>query len=309
MFVTRTDHRARTRALIERRLGFVPEESVVLAAIHTDGRDGMAARFDLDSLADPAHRTRLIALLAAPLRTARPDAVAVAYYTHGGILPLAAIDADITALLGDLGLLRHATILVDTPVTGPRRADLGIITSASTARRQAVHRALDATAETSLDTYRAAVAFAAAGVTVPAPLLGAVAAWFTDPAHRDAAVALITGAPEAHARRLEAGDHDDDLADAVMDRLFNPLIAAVPTSDVAAHRAVLTEVVACSPPRHQVAPRTLLALIAWWSGQGALAARHLEEARTIEATDRLAVLLQQVLDAGLPPGWVSAEPS
>ncbi|WP_448629283.1 DUF4192 family protein [Cellulomonas soli] len=51
---------------------------------------------------------------------------------------------------------------------------------------------------------------------------------------------------------------------------------------------------------------TLLALLAWWCGDGARAQVLLERALADEPAHRLALLLAEALEAALPPGWVRA---
>jgi hypothetical protein len=58
------------------------------------------------------------------------------------------------------------------------------------------------------------------------------------------------------------------------------------------------------PRRLQAAPLTLLALVAWWRGEGGLAGARVREALEIDADYRLAALLTDMLSAAIPPGWV-----
>lgn len=51
--------------------------------------------------------------------------------------------------------------------------------------------------------------------------------------------------------------------------------------------------------------RTLLALVAWWRGDGALAGAHLDRIAPGKVY-RLASLVRTALDAGMPPGWAAA---
>lgn len=66
---------------------------------------------------------------------------------------------------------------------------------------------------------------------------------------------------------------------------------------------LLSQLVAVADTSQQMAPRTLLALLAWWEGNGALARRHLEEMRQGRNDYSLAQLVTTALDCGLAPGW------
>lgn len=49
---------------------------------------------------------------------------------------------------------------------------------------------------------------------------------------------------------------------------------------------------------------TLLAVMAWWSGNGARASVYVEAAHRIDPHYRLAALVSDALATGLPPGWL-----
>jgi hypothetical protein len=61
-------------------------------------------------------------------------------------------------------------------------------------------------------------------------------------------------------------------------------------------------------PRNRRAPAyLLLALIAWWHGNGGLAAERVSDALGVDPDYRLALLLRSAVVGGVPPGWVRRE--
>jgi hypothetical protein len=66
---------------------------------------------------------------------------------------------------------------------------------------------------------------------------------------------------------------------------------------------VLEGVVAHGRTGAQAPALTLLALLAWWRGEGARAAQLLERALADEPGHRLGVLVAKAVAAGVPPGW------
>ncbi|GAA1739715.1 hypothetical protein GCM10009809_38930 [Isoptericola hypogeus] len=126
---------------------------------------------------------------------------------------------------------------------------------------------------------------------------------------------------EAHARTPgdagpgDAGPGDAGPGDEAFDveaataraiaRIVDPRVAVRPDPGaVAAARVVLEQVVAHVPRRWHAAPLTLLGLLAWWQGDGGLAAHRLAAARAVDPAYRLAALFGGVLSAAVPPGWV-----
>jgi hypothetical protein len=71
-----------------------------------------------------------------------------------------------------------------------------------------------------------------------------------------------------------------------------------------AARTVLERVVAHGRRDRQAPALTVLALLAWWSGDAVLASVLVERALDQDPGHRLADLLDRALGAGLPPGWV-----
>jgi uncharacterized protein DUF4192 len=68
-----------------------------------------------------------------------------------------------------------------------------------------------------------------------------------------------------------------------------------------AHRRLWTDVVRRAQPRYVAAPASLLAFVAWQSGDGALANVALDRALADDPRYSMATLLQQVITAGAPP--------
>ncbi|MBO0610814.1 DUF4192 domain-containing protein [Myceligenerans salitolerans] len=221
----------------------------------------------------------------------------------------------------------------------PSRADRLRIARASPEARRSAGRAAArwenaraATAdwaERSLAEWESAVRrtrAAEAGETVelePA-MLGRLAAAMGDRWIRDALLLWVTadeeaaqGCDEAEAAEADAVlrtaqrrvDADTDAAAArAMARVVDPENASRPDGErVGAAVRVLEAVVAHVPRARRPAPLTLLGLIAWWGGDGAMAAGRIGAALAIDAEYALAGLVSTALDAGLPPGWVRRE--
>lgn len=157
-----------------------------------------------------------------------------------------------------------------------------------------------------LAVYLTSLSFARHGVPIPPALLGKAAAWLhSSKGNRDAIVMLLTGESVEDARLLATGHPDgDQVAERAMDRLYDPDRGTAPGLVVLDHARLLSQMIAAVPPPYQVAPRTLLALIAYWAGDGALADRHCEEALRIDRTYTFASQIRALQALGVPPGWV-----
>lgn len=98
------------------------------------------------------------------------------------------------------------------------------------------------------------------------------------------------------------GTTDDAVGRAVA-AIVDPGVGVRPGEDAERARRALEQVVA-----HRDVPsspaRTLLALVAWWGGDSALARAHLERGE-VHSRYRLAQLLLRALEVGLPPGWAA----
>lgn len=142
--------------------------------------------------------------------------------------------------------------------------------------------------------------------------LGQLAAALEDVVLRDAVLVSCVpgtaGLPEALVR--SAGDQPLDVTTgravgAAVAAVVDPRAAVRPGEDAERARVALEQVVA-----HREEPsapaRTLLALLAWWSGDSALARAHLARGG-VPPGYRLAQLLRRALDVGMPPGWAARD--
>ncbi|MGI5187024.1 DUF4192 domain-containing protein [Promicromonospora sp. CA-289599] len=168
----------------------------------------------------------------------------------------------------------------------------------------------------SLDLWRSAMR-AAVDVRPGQPLtlspvdLGKIGAALADIPVRDAVLlSLASGTEEAAlrtARRQTDGD-TDTATGAVMARIVDPEQGVPP--DEATTRAArhVLEAVVTHVPRNRRAPAyVLLALVAWWRGDGGLAAERVSDALGVDPAYRLALLLRGAIAGGVPPGWVRRE--
>ncbi|WP_425956888.1 DUF4192 domain-containing protein [Xylanimonas sp. McL0601] len=163
----------------------------------------------------------------------------------------------------------------------------------------------------SFDAWLEATATAAAGGELPAALLGRLAVALEDRAVRDGVLLWFVPGCEQHAADTAAGHGGSAQADAAtgeaMAAVVDPATSRAPDeARVRASKAVLEAVVAHAPRRRTASPLTLLAFLAWWSGEGAGASFRAAEALAVDPDHRLALLLGAALNAALPPGWVRA---
>lgn len=136
---------------------------------------------------------------------------------------------------------------------------------------------------------------------------GRLEAGLDDRLVRDAVlVALVPGTDDLAERVVAAGsDGLDDALGAAMAKIIDPSRAVDPPEpETTAHEAALEGVVAHGRAGAQAPALTLLALLAWWRGDGARAGVLLDRALAAEPGYRLAALLGDALGAGIPPGWV-----
>ncbi|QAY71301.1 DUF4192 domain-containing protein [Xylanimonas protaetiae] len=163
----------------------------------------------------------------------------------------------------------------------------------------------------SFQTWREAVAVAARGGTPSPAVLGRLACALEDRSVRDGVLLSLVPGAEAHAAAVATGEDADGATDAAvgdaMAAVVDPAAARRPdAARTSAGVAVLEAVVAHAARRRTAAPLTLLAFLAWWSGEGARAGFRCDEALAVDPGHRLAQLLAAALDAALPPGWVRA---
>ncbi len=150
---------------------------------------------------------------------------------------------------------------------------------------------------------------------LPPARLGRFAVALSDVAVRAAVLLSVIPGGDDVARRT-AGDRatsgwaEVETATArAIARVVDPRVAVLPDPRaVGAAQAVLEQVVAHVPRRWHAAPLTLLGLLAWWQGDGGLASHRVTAAAEVDPTYRLAGLLDGVLAAAVPPGWVRAVP-
>lgn len=202
------------------------------------------------------------------------------------------------------------------------RAELGRIPRAAGSERRKAFRAADrataaaaraATAEelirwrtAALTTWREEVARAVDSPgrwACPPARCGRLLAALTDVRVRDAVLlTLVPGAGRASEDCV--GGATTAQVRSAMRPVFDPVDGRRPERDLAAAgRLVLEQVVAHGREGRCAAPLTLLALLAWWEGDGARANALLERALSADPDHRLGQLLAEVLAAGLAPGW------
>ncbi len=133
---------------------------------------------------------------------------------------------------------------------------------------------------------------------------GRLQAALADVLVRDAVLLSFVEGTERVGDRVVAGDGGDDVG-RVLRAIVDPVHGLPPDEHrAAAVRAVLGQVVAHTVRRGQAPALTLLAVLAWWQGDGALAGVLVDRALGSEPEHRLAALVQETLAAGMPPGWV-----
>ncbi|MHA7133188.1 DUF4192 family protein [Oerskovia turbata] len=145
---------------------------------------------------------------------------------------------------------------------------------------------------------------------LPAALLGRLDAALECAQVRDAILlSCVAGDDELAVRTLAAAPSRDVEAAiaATLATVVDPRAALPPDPARAGAARDVLEAVASAGRRERQAPAlTLLALLAWWDGDGILAADRLRAALACDADHRLALLLDRALTAGLAPGWARA---
>lgn len=164
--------------------------------------------------------------------------------------------------------------------------------------------------EESLAAWRAAVALVATdGPGSGGAPWGRLEVGIADKPVRDAVlVSLVPGTgdlPEQCVRGEDATPELDAALSGAMAMIIDPRRGVVPPERATAvHEAVLEAMVARGRTGAQAPALTLLALLAWWRGDGARARVLLDGALDAEPGYRLAELLDDTLRAAIPPGWV-----
>ncbi|MFC8924140.1 DUF4192 domain-containing protein [Cellulosimicrobium sp. NPDC057127] len=165
-----------------------------------------------------------------------------------------------------------------------------------------------------LEAWRCATNLVADGsghpsAVLPAPLLGRLEAALESVPVRDAVLlSLVPGGDDDLPERTVRGVDADAGTGAAIARLVDPAVALPPDPAVTGAARVVLEAVVAHAARGRAAPAlTLLALVAWWHGDGGRAAQRLREALAQDPAYRLALLLSSAVDAGVPPGWVRTQ--
>jgi Domain of unknown function (DUF4192) len=310
-------------AVVPHLLGFHPSQSMVVVGLNARrGRIMLAFRYDLPNPPDAA-RSREIAQHATQVLTARRIKTAIAAGYGPGTLVTPVAEALRTALL-DAGITPRDLLRVqDGRYWSYACQDPGCCPPDGVPFDGPAHPA--------------AAALAAAGVTARpdraalaaslAPLTGRAAESArraAERALRRAGEFIAAAAQEADGERrfVEAGreavhaaigiyrrggqitDHDQlawltvTLSDL---RVRDDAWARMEPKFRAAHRRLWTDVVRHAGEAYVPAPASLLAFIAWQSGEGALANIAIERALAADPDYSMAHLIGQALDAGLPP--------
>ncbi len=139
--------------------------------------------------------------------------------------------------------------------------------------------------------------------------LGRIEAALGDIGVRDAIlVSFVPGTGDLAERTLGDGARVDREISRAIARIVDPSEGlAPPFEPTAAHRAALEAVITHGRRDAQAPALSLLALLAWWSADGARAAVLLDRALEADPRYRLALLVREAVDAGMPPGWVRRE--
>ncbi len=138
---------------------------------------------------------------------------------------------------------------------------------------------------------------------LPAVVAGRLQAFLADVLCRDAVLLGLVPGSARTPDRLLAGE-DGDVGH-VLAAVLDPGHGLPPDPVVTAAATVLLEQVAAHSSRRAQAPAlTLLALLAWWAGDGARAGVLVDRARAADPDHRLAALVSQTLAAGMAPGWL-----
>ena len=141
--------------------------------------------------------------------------------------------------------------------------------------------------------------------------LGRLQAALSDVLVRDAVMlTFIEGAGRVADRVVAgagagAGAEAGDPVGAALRAVIDPAHGVPPRRDVhTAATLVLRQIVSHSARRLQAPGLTLLAVLAWWDGDGARAGILVDRALAAEPGYRLAGLLHETLLAGMAPGWL-----
>ena len=123
---------------------------------------------------------------------------------------------------------------------------------------------------------------------------------------RDAVLlALVPGAGELPEASVGAVVPDERVSWAIS-AIVDPTVGVAPVPEICEPARRTLRAVAAHCPDGSPGALTLLGVMAWWEGGGAEARVWIDRALTVDPGYRLALLITQALDAGMPPGWVRA---
>ena len=204
-------------------------------------------------------------------------------------------------------------VAFDGAAAANRAAPVKGAVPADAAHAERAQRALADWGAESLGLWRTTVrAAAGAGPARPVVLspvdLGKIGAALADTPVRDAVLlSLAPGTEETALRtaRREVDGDTDVATGSVMARIVDPEQGVPPDEDITRPARAVLEAVVTHVPRNRRAPAyLLLALVAWWHGDGGLAAERVSDALGVDPDYRLALLLRGAIVGGVPPGWV-----
>lgn len=143
---------------------------------------------------------------------------------------------------------------------------------------------------------------------VPIEDAGVLLAGLPDVVVRDAV--MLTCVPDhgdAPDRLLREGG-DSAGAHVLFDRVFEPERAVRPCEETVREAdRVLRSLARQASGASTAPPLAVLGWLAWWAGEGVLATECLDRALAADPTHRLARLLVESVDRGVPPGWVQRD--
>ncbi|MBI9114236.1 DUF4192 domain-containing protein [Sanguibacter suaedae] len=155
---------------------------------------------------------------------------------------------------------------------------------------------------------RAAQVATPAGAPLPPVVLGRLQAALEDVRVRDAVLVSLVPGRDALASLVVRDVAGQDTSSAVGDAVaavVDPVAGLRPGERARTDRAILEQVASHASRRRRAPALTLLALLAWWHGDGARAASLLALVDQADPSYRLASLLRRAVDAGMPPGWAA----
>jgi hypothetical protein len=163
--------------------------------------------------------------------------------------------------------------------------------------------------EESVAAWRAAVELIDGTAPARGAPWGRLEAGLADRRVRDAVlVALVPGTadlPERCVRGVVPSPADDAAMGAAMRRIMDGEEGVLPPREACLlHEATLEALVGHGRSGHQAPALTLLAVLAWWRGDGARAQILLDRALTDDPEYRLATMLADLVGAAIGPGWV-----